>query len=187
MASRSRALCNMTDIITQHYDVAPRHVEETPPVHYRLATTSDELHIITMFSAMLRELEPLGHDVLPTDRNIDIFWNHIFQKAILEKRHGIVLAIAGDQPVACSFFTPDYNDIDTPPGRAVAHGIWVYPEYRRQNIAYHLQAIAHGRLKELGFNKLVSVVVKRNEAGLGSALAGGAQVIGYMTSVNLED
>src|ERR1043165_217657 len=108
----------------------------------RPATLEDELHLLTCFSKMLRELEPLGHDILPTDHNLDFFWDQIFAPALDTGEHGIMLALADTEVVGASFFAPARSQVDVPPGRAIAYGLWVDPEWRRQGIAKGLHAAA---------------------------------------------
>lgn len=152
--------------------------------HYRLATLQDELHLLTLFSRMLRELAQVGHNILPTEHNIDTF-TQLFMDAILVDEHGIVLAFAGNECIGATFFTPDVSGVDTPGRVAVAHGTYVSPDWRKQGVAQAMQRMAHSHLSQLGYTKLVSVVMKDNEAGLKSALAVGAHVVGHFTSVNL--
>lgn len=174
------------DICDTHNDVIPDTSKRDIPVRYRLATPADELHIITTFSKMLRELEPLGHNILPTDRNIDLFWQHIFAPALERDEHGIVVAFTEGECIGATFFTTESTKLDVTHRLATAHGAWVAPEHRQQGIAKRMQDIAHRRLADLGYERLISTVVNANKAGLRSAQAAGAEVIGYFTSVNLE-
>lgn len=153
---------------------------------YRLAQPIDLAAVISLFGEMLVELEPLGHDILPTPRNIVTFADYVFAPALESDQHGVVLAVVGHDVIGASFFTPEPLHLDTPGKRAMAHGIYVHPTYRGQSIARKLQAIAHARLQDLGFTDLISMVVVANQAGLASAKAGGATITGYMTSVSLK-
>lgn len=160
--------------------------EPTTRLHYRPATEGDQLLVTAYFSRMLRELEPLGHDILPTEDNVAYFWGEVFEPALKSGEHGIYIAFAQDDPIGCTFFLPEQTVLDTPRKRAIAYGIWVEPDWRRLGVALRLQMHAHGRLCELGYEELVSNVVANNAAGLGSAQAAGAQVVGFMTSVRLK-
>jgi RimJ/RimL family protein N-acetyltransferase len=153
---------------------------------HALATEADLAEVVGAFLEMLRELAPLGHDVLPTRHNAAWFGAHVFEPALSDGDHGIVIARDNDgQLIGCTFFTPERTDLQVTPGRVIAHGIWVSPEWRGQGIALLLQDIAHASLRTLGYTQLISNVVAGNEAGLKSAQKAGAQVSGYMTTVYL--
>lgn len=153
---------------------------------YRLATPADELHILTAFSKMLRELEQYGHDILPTDENVDFFTARIFLPALSDNKHGIVLAFNGDECIGAILSTPEKTPVHTTPNRCVCYGEWVHPDWRRNGIGVKLQQVSYARLKELGFTSLVSNVLKMNVSGLRSHLKAGAEIIGYVTQVDLK-
>jgi GNAT superfamily N-acetyltransferase len=142
---------------------------------------------MTMFARMLHELQEVGHNVVPTERNLRIYWDQVFGPALELGKHGIVIALHWDRPIGCTFFTPDIGGLDSPGKLAVAHGTWVDPRHRREGLAKQMQAYAHARLRDLGYTQLVSVVMKENVAGLRSALSAGAEVVGHYTSVNLQE
>lgn len=158
----------------------------TTDVTYRLATPYDLPDIMHLFTQMLLELAKVSHDVLPTERNLVVFSDQVFAPALERDEHGIVLAESGLDAIGATFFTPEFVVLESKGKRAVAHGIYVEPHTRNQGIARHLQAIAHARLQDLGYTSLVSVVMEHNKAGLASAQAAGARVVGYYTSVDLK-
>lgn len=154
-------------------------------ISYRAAGLDDLAEIVSLFGRMLQDLQPLGHDILPTERNIVLCADHIFAPALLSDNHGIVLAMDGSEIVGASFFVPDQTPFQVKGKRSVAYGIWVDPGYRKRGIALALQEIAHNRLKERGFDSLISVVVYNNKAGLASCRKAGAKITGYFTTVYL--
>ena len=174
----------MTDQLTELNDAQP--APANPVVFpsftytYRLATPADELHIITAFSRMLRELEPMGY-MQPTEANIDGTFELIFRPALASNRHGISLAF--DENHAC---IGAVLAVPTTDKRAVNHGMWVEPRQRRAGIAKRLQTLAYERLHDLGFKNVLSTVIKDNVAGLRACMSADARIIGYITSTNLE-
>lgn len=156
-----------------------------PRVTYRVATPADELHVVTLFSRMLTELEPLGHDVLPTEANIDYFWEFVFLPALDKGTHGIILAFVDGDCVGATFFTPEFQELDVRGKRAIAHGQYVLPEHRRNGISWSMQQMAHSRLSKLGYTSLISCVMHDNVAGQRAAQEAGAVITGYLTTVNL--
>lgn len=156
-----------------------------PSITYRLATPDDELHVITAFSAMLRELEPLGHDVLPTEGNVTLYWHRVFEPALHRNQHGIVLAFSGETCVGAILITPYTGVAETLPHTAIAYGEYVHPGYRRQGIGLHLQELSFERLRELGYVRVTSTIVADNVAGLHSHKKAGARVTGVVTTVDL--
>ena len=160
--------------------------DTTTSFTHAFATEADLTDVCVAFYAMLAELAPLGHDVLPTKRNAAWFGTNVFGPALDDGDHGIVLARDDDGAcIGCTFFTPERSELELTPGRAIAHGIWVAPEWRREGLALLLQDVAHQRLRELGYTQLISNVVAGNVAGLKSAQKAGAQITGYMTTVYL--
>lgn len=154
---------------------------------YRLAELSDQGCVRKAFQAMLEELAPLGHDILPTEKNVHLFWNRVFGPAISVNLHGIELALAGIECIGATFFAPEITHFNAPLGRVMNYGVWVDSKWRRQGIAWRLQSLAHGRLKELNYTSVWSTVLKGNEAGLASCLSAGSEIVGYLTRVTLED
>lgn len=158
----------------------------TSVVTYRPATLEDELHLTTVFSRMLRELEPMGHSILPTEHNLDVF-DELFLRAIVLDKHGIVLAFTGGQCIGGVFSVSDPSGLDTAGKLAVNCGVWVDPAWRRQGVATRLQALSHTRLRRSGFKQVVSTVLKTNEAGFRAAIVAGAEVTSYYTTTNLQE
>lgn len=153
---------------------------------YRLARAEDELHLTTLFSRMLRELEEVGHNIPPTEHNILLFTT-LFMGAIERGEHGIALAFTSGECIGATFFLPDTSGLEMVGKLAVAHGAYVTPEWRGRGVAKRLQSLAHTHLANFGYTSLVSVVMKGNTAGLASATAAGAEVTGHYTNVNLQE
>jgi hypothetical protein len=154
-------------------------------ITYKFAGEGDDLRVIRSFSAMLKELAELGHDVLPTEANLDFFWEFVFEPAIRSGKHGIVLAIDDHDCVGALFIVPERSRIQTPENRAIAHGAWVDPTHRKLGIALKMQEMSHARMKELGYTQVISAVVSENAAGLASCRRAGAKITGFVTTVYL--
>lgn len=154
-------------------------------VQCKLAGDGDDLRVTRSFLAMLRELELLGHDVLATDKNVDLFWEHIFEPSIRKQDHGIVLAVHDHECIGALFIVPELTRVQTPGRRAIAHGAWVDPSFRRRGIALQMQEMSHARMKELGYRSVLSTVLSENTAGLASCRKAGAIITGFSTVVYL--
>lgn len=152
-------------------------------ITFKLAGEGDDLRVINSFKAMLIELEELGHDVLPTDYNVAFFWEHVFEPEIRASKHGIVLAIDDHECVGALFIVPERTRIQVAPGRAIAHGAWVRPDHRRNGLALEMQRQSHERMRQLGYNEVISSVVSENSAGLASCRKAGAKITGVLTTV----
>ncbi len=154
-------------------------------LHYRLATLEDELHITTAFSRMLRELEPLGHDVLPTNDNVSAYWEKVFKPALEAELHGVVLAFSGGECIGATLYTPEVIDLDVPPLRVTAHGLYVVPGWRAKGVAGALQKMAHQHLACLDFKCIVTHILLANGNGLANAVREGYKHAGYVVRLNL--
>ncbi len=157
-----------------------------PPITYHPATPADELHILAAFSAMLRELEPCGHDVLPTDNNVDRVYEGLLLPAMVANRHAIYLAFDGPRCVGATFCVPEPAGFDGPLGVVTSYGLWVHPDYRRQGIAGELQDHAHRKLRLLGFTALRSTVLVSNANGLANCQRQGYRHVGYLVELDLK-
>ena len=168
-------------------DIPPVECSETATaVSYRLATPTDELHIITAFSRMLQELEPLGHDVLPTEANVDLFWERVFLPALASGRHGVALAFAEGECVGALIATGEKTPVQVPAGRATLHALWVHPTHRQQGVATALHERAAEALLTAGYTQLLSHVLMRNGAGLQTQFRAGARPLAYLTCIELK-
>lgn len=154
-------------------------------ITFKLAGEGDDLRVINSFKAMLIELEELGHDVLPTDYNVSFFWEHVFEPEIRSGKHGIVLAIDDHECIGALFIVPERTRINTPKGRTIEYGIWIRPDHRRNGLSIELQQFGQQRLREFGFNQILSNVISNNVAGLASCRKAGAKIIGVVTAVSI--
>lgn len=162
-------------------------IEALPRVEisYRLANGCDDLTLMGIFRLMLAELHELGNDIVPSERNIDFFWEHVFSPALESGAHGITMAFDEYKPVGVFFNAPSTSRIETRNKQAIAYGIWVDPAYRKQGVALKLQEMSHDKLKKMGIDEVISTVVADNHAGLASCKKAGATITGFLTTVFL--
>jgi hypothetical protein len=151
----------LTDTIT---NAVPRGT-----VTCRLAEPDDLPGIMSLFARMLQELEPLGHSILPTERNLVLYMDHVFGPALDRDKHGIAVATIGTDLVAATFFTPVQTAFDMPPGRVTTHGIYVSPEQRHSRLVIQLLKLAKDRLRALGYTTLINFVLHTNAGGMALA------------------
>ena len=91
------------------------------------------------------------------------------------------LALAG-QPVSIDFLR---LQAEPGPGYAYSYELYVDPAFRGAGIAKAALAERIRLLRELGLDRLVSVVVPENRAGMGHSLASGLRPIGRIRCLRL--
>lgn len=139
------------------------HVEHDQP-YCRLATQDDLPALQSLYARMLRELAPMGHDVLPTPHNLVIYTDYIFAPALATGQHGIFLALAGDTHIGAVWATPEQTMFEMcHPKRVITHGLYVEPEWRGSTIALRLLSQMRRRLKGLGYKTLVHYILTLNQ------------------------
>ena len=158
---------------------------DTSQLVFDLATLEDELAIKEMMLSMLLDLEEFRHDVKPTDRNVDVYWDVVFKTAILNEKHAIILVRDEGRPIAGIIVIPERSVIEMRETRAVNYGIWVDPHYRRKGVATALQEMAHRLMKNAGITCVVSTVMYTNTGGIQACRAVGGNPIAYMTEVRI--
>jgi GNAT superfamily N-acetyltransferase len=119
---------------------------------------------------MLRELEPLGHDILPTCHNVDLLYDNYFLPALTAGEHGLVLATIEGGCIGAVFMVPERGVLEVPKDRAIDWGCYVVPAYRRQGVATELRQMAMRQLRRAGIKQVVTNILTRNKAGLGQLL-----------------
>lgn len=154
-------------------------------IQYKLADQGDDLRVMDSFMAMLHELSEIGHDVLPTEGNRQFYWEFVFEPAILSEKHGIVLAMDGEDCIGAYFAVPERSRIQTPPRRAIIHGAWVIPICRINGIATAMMEISHARLSELGCVSAYSNLLKRNTSSAALCVKMKAEFVASVVCFNL--
>lgn len=152
----------------------------------RPAKPRDEISVKTLFFDMLRELEPFGHDILPTQKNVNTFWTRVFLPSIRSRNHGIGIAsIDGD--VGVILMVPEFvgSEFDYVKQRGIDWGCFVRRDCRRRGIATDLRTWAIERMRESGASKIITHIRTRNIAGVESYRAIGAEFTGYEMEINL--
>ena len=105
-----------------------------------------------------------------------------------------MLGYAGGRPVYCSWqalagqtVAIDFLGIRTRlgPGCAYSYELFVDPEFRGAGLAKAALQERIRVLRELGLERMVSVVVPENRAGMGHTLSAGLRRIGYVRCVRL--
>jgi RimJ/RimL family protein N-acetyltransferase len=154
-------------------------------IQFKLAEQSDAPRVRESFMASLKELFPLGHDIYPTEKNIDFFWEFFFEPAIVANRHGIVLATGSDECIGALFVVPERTRIDGPKWRAIHYGIWVHPEHRRKGISKAMQDVSFGRMRDLGCTQIYSTVLSNNAEAIAACEKSGAKISGFQIIIDL--
>lgn len=124
----------------------------------RLASIDDAIAIERVFYEMLRELAPYGHDIKPTQKNVDWFIQKDFLPSIAKGEHGIVLA--GNYGGVIT--TPERVAIDVPEKRAICWAAWVDPLHRKEGLASQMLNLSYNTMKALGYREVISHVLVDN-------------------------
>jgi len=125
----------------------------------RPATLEDEASIRELYLAFLNEVEAFGYDIPATPESVEKAWKSRFRPTI-ESKGPIFVA---DHEGAIEGFVAMTGLI---PIKAINHGVYVRPEWRRQGVGYALMWAAKKWCRQLGVEKIFDMVSLTNEAGL---------------------
>jgi GNAT superfamily N-acetyltransferase len=151
----------------------------------RPAAKKDEGILMRLFSDMLTELLPYGHDIKPSGRNLHLFWRAVFLPAIKAGRHGIALAFLDGVVIGAVYMAPEESAFDAPEHRVIDWGCYVRPENRRKGVASRLRKEALDGLRRHGFKSVITHIRSSNIGGVESYRKIGAEFAGYQMEIKL--
>ena len=141
----------------------------------------------------MADIHEAGSFILPTEDNLREYLR-LFESYIAGAYHGFCLLGFDDtRPVGCLLIgeeSPGTLNLKTKIGTSAAlWGVYIEPEYRGSHLAWTLQDTGRPLIKQLGFDSVVTMVLKGYGAAENNAFnwAGEAQQYAAMIVVPLGD
>lgn len=155
-------------------------------VTIRDATPKDRDIVVSMFRDMLQHAFDCGSalNLEPTAKNAGHYFDILILPGILAGDPVLIAEVDG-QPVAIHVCCEVRGTFDLVRRTALAHGLFVRPDYRRRGIARRLHEHANARLRAMGVPYLDGVTDIENPGGARSAESNGMRTVGFMVRTKL--
>jgi GNAT superfamily N-acetyltransferase len=143
----------------------------------RRAKISDESTLKAFYMLLLMETKPFGMDVVPSEENVDIYWENTFLPCI-KNGTGAILIAESDEPVGAIFWPVMNAGVALNEQYATGLGVYVIKQFRGLGVASALRNKAKEVLSSLGVPSVLGFYHATNEAGIASAQKDGGTVLG---------
>lgn len=121
-----------------------------------------------MIWGMLRDLAKHGHDMLPTQRNVDWMWENVCVPG-KDNSDPVLVACNGSDLIGLIIWTVPEAGFDMQKRRAVGWGTYVDPQHRLNGVCRDLRRAAMKILRARGIEEVWGTVMPTNTPGASSA------------------
>lgn len=139
--------------------------EKKTNIEVKIASPHDREVIVQMYLKLLHFLARFEHDMLPTQKNAEWITDSIFMPAA-QKGEPILIAWDDEKPVGGIFWPIHQVPYDTRWKMAYGYGTYLDETYRSQKLGTILRNSAMEILKSKGVEKLVGMVILKNEVSV---------------------
>lgn len=147
-------------------------------MYIRDAEMADEVPLKKLYFKLLQETAPFGMDALPSDDNVNTYWDLMISQTVKGYPGTVLVAESGHDIVGALFWPVISSPIEMKEKAATGLGVYVVPEHRGVGLATELRKTAFKKLHEQGITHVLGFVHVGNEAGDASANKAGAVEVG---------
>lgn len=138
---------------------------QKPGIQITIASPKDRDLLIEMYLKLLTFLNRFDHDMLPTRKNAEWLTDNVFLPAA-ERGEPVLIAWDHDKPVGGIFWPIHQVPYDLRWVMAYGYGTYLDENYRSQRLGTEMRNRALEILKSKGVQKLLGMVILKNEVSV---------------------